>query len=268
MENLKNTTKNGCIIECQNVTSQYGSFVACRNVSFSVNKGDYLCIVGANGSGKSTIVKTILGLIEPKNGKIIRQTAQIGYLPQKTEIQRDFPATVKEVVLSGTILAQKRSNFGIFYSREQKQQAQNQMEKLELLPIANKSFRELSGGQQQRVLLARSLCAAKDLLVLDEPVTGLDPAVTDELYTIIRKLNQEENLAVIMVSHDVHRAVQNASHILHMDKEVAFFGTTGEYQKNPLYNDLSHVEVCQTHLCTHCGSDCNASHIILGQHSH
>ncbi len=268
MENLNDTGKNGCLIECRNVATQYGSYVACQNVSFSVNRGDYLCIVGANGSGKSTIVKTLLGLLEPKTGSIERNTAQIGYLPQKTEIQRDFPATVREIVLSGTIRANSISNFGFFHSKEQKQQAQSQMEKLELLPIENKSFRELSGGQQQRVLLARSLCAAKDLLVLDEPVTGLDPAVTDELYTLIRRLNKEENLAIIMVSHDVHRAVQNASHILHMNREVAFFGTTGEYQKTSLYRDLSHVEVCQTHLCTHCGSNCNASHIILGQHSH
>ena len=262
MKNLKNTNTSDCIIECENVTSQYGSFVACQNVNFSVNKGDYLCIVGANGSGKSTIVKTLLGLLEPKSGKIIKKTSQIGYLPQKTEIQRDFPATVKEVVLSGTILEKNIANFGIFYSKEQKAQAQNQMEKLSLLTISNKSFKELSGGQQQRVLLARSLCAAKDLLVLDEPVTGLDPTVTDELYTIIRKLNKEENLAIIMVSHDVHRAVQNASHILHMNKSVAFFGTTSEYQKNSLYSELSQVEVYQTHLCNHCGTNCNASHII------
>lgn len=256
------------LLEVSHLTVRYEHHIACEDVSFSLAEGDYAAIVGENGSGKSTLVKTLVGLIPPASGEVRMngiERREIGYLPQSTVVQKDFPASVTEVVMTGCI---GKGGFHPFYTSEQKKTAHDMMELLGVTPFAKKSFRELSGGQQQRVLLARSLCAAKDLLVLDEPVTGLDPAVTDELYTIIRKLNQEENLAVIMVSHDVHRAVQNASHILHMDKEVAFFGTTGEYQKNPLYNDLSHVEVCQTHLCTHCGSDCNASHIILGQHSH
>ena len=147
--------------------------------------------------------------------------------------------------------------------------ALEQIKKLNLEQIINKNFSDLSGGQQQRVLLARALCAAKDLLVLDEPVTGLDPLVTDELYSIIRKLNKEENLSVLMVSHDVHRAVQNATHILHMNNSPLFFGTAQEYQKSKLYNQMSNVEVCETHLCTHCGSGCNATHIHLpGDYSH
>ena len=159
------------------------------------------------------------------------------------------------MVLSGCI----KKN--LFYSKEDKKLAEKQIEKLGLSEIAKKSYRELSGGQQQRVLLARALCAAKNLLVLDEPVTGLDPVVTDELYSTIRELNQKEKIAVIMVSHDVNRAVQNATHILHMDKKPLFFGTAKDYEKTEYYGDMTNVEVCETHLCHHCGSNCHASHI-------
>lgn len=244
------------LIQCTDVCVNYGSFEACKNVSFSIEKGDYLCVVGANGSGKSTIVKTILGLMKNKSGIIIFNKKNTGYLPQQHNIQRDFPASVKEVVLSGC-----SNGRNIFYSKADKLNAEGQIKRLGIESIAKKNFSELSGGQQQRVLLARALCAAKDLIVLDEPVTGLDPIVTDELYSIIRKLNKEEKVAVIMVSHDVHRAVQNATHILHMNKEPLFFGTSAEYQKSALYESMTQVEVCETHLCNHCGTDCNATHI-------
>lgn len=246
------------LIECKEVCVNYGSFEACKNVSFEINSGDYVCIVGANGSGKTTIVKAVLGLTPIKSGSILRNQLGIGYLPQKNSIQRDFPASVKEVVLSGCL---ERGR--LFYNRKDKENAMAQIKKLGLEPIVNRTFSDLSGGQQQRVLLARALCAAKELLVLDEPVTGLDPVVTDDLYSIIRKLNQEEKLAVLMVSHDVHRAVQNATHILHMNNSPLYFGTASDYQKNPLYKQMSSVEVCETHLCTHCGPSCNATHIHL-----
>lgn len=244
------------LICCEDVCVSYGSFEACKNISFSVEQGNYLCIVGANGSGKTTIVKAILGLLDIKAGKLICDKKNTGYLPQKSNIQRDFPASVKEVILSGF------SN-KLFYGKKEKEEVLKQIKSLGLESIENKSFSELSGGQQQRVLLARSLCAAKKLLVLDEPVTGLDPVVTDEFYSIIRSLNKDSGLAIIMVSHDVHRAVQNATHILHMNNSCLFFGTAEEYKKTKLYEEMSHVEVCETHLCNHCGTDCNASHVIV-----
>ncbi len=246
------------LIETKDLCINYGSFEACKNVNFQINPGDYVCIAGANGSGKTTLVKAVLGLAPVKSGSILRNKMGIGYLPQKNNIQRDFPASVKEVVLSGCM-----TDRHLFYTKADRENAKHQIERLGLTAIANRNFSDLSGGQQQRVLLARALCAAKDLLVLDEPVTGLDPVVTDELYAIIRKLNQEEKLAVLMVSHDVHRAVQNASHILHMNNTPLFFGTSAEYQKTELYKQMSHVEVCETHLCTHCGPSCNATHIHL-----
>ncbi len=244
------------LVECNDVCVNYGNFQACRSVNFKINPGDYVCIVGSNGSGKTTLVKAILGLLPIKSGKITLDKLKTGYLPQQNNIQRDFPASVKEVILSGCLTRGR-----LFYSRRDRENLQKQIKSLSLEKIAEKSFSELSGGQQQRVLLARALCAAKNLLVLDEPVTGLDPLVTEELYSIIKKLNTEQNIAVLMVSHDVQRAVNSASHILHMNREPLFFGTAEEYKKTEHYSTLSNMEVCETHLGDRCSSNCNATHI-------
>lgn len=259
---------NNTIIQCNNITCTYGNYVAVENVSFEIHQGDYLCIVGANGSGKSTLVKTILGLNKSFTGQIIKTSNKngIGYLPQQRQVQKDFPASVYEVVISGCL---NKKRFFNFYTKADKQCAIQNMEKLSITDLKNLSFRDLSGGQQQRVLLARALCAADNLLVLDEPVTGLDPTVTDELYSIIKKLNSQDNLAVIMVSHDIHRAVQNSTHILHMNKKSLFFGSSEEYKKTDLFTNLSHVEVCSTHCSCECDdTSCNASHIVLKNHHH
>ena len=248
------------LISCQNVCVNYGSLIAVDNVSFSLHEGDYLCVVGANGSGKSTLIKSILGMCKPHAGKIEKNCKGIGYLGQQNMTQRDFPATVREVVMSGCL----SQSFLPFYSAKEKKRAKEQIYKLGLEKLTKKSFKELSGGQMQRVLLARAFCAASELLILDEPVNGLDPIVTDELYSIVRNRNREEGLAVLMISHDIHRAVQNATHILHMNNDALFFGTSEDYKKTHFYNEMTTVETCSTHACTHCGSDCTASHIKVG----
>ena len=221
------------LLACRDAVIGYDNTVAVNGVSFELERGDYLCIVGENGSGKSTLLKGILGLIPMRGGSVdfadgLRRT-DIGYLPQQTQAQRDFPATVREVVLSGCLNGSK----GPFYSRADRSLANKNMEKLSITNIANRSYRELSGGQQQRVLLARALCAAKELLLLDEPVTGLDPVVTAEFYRLIKKLNRDSGIAVIMVSHDIECAVENANKILHLgSRGVEFFGTTEDYLKS------------------------------------
>lgn len=200
-------------------------------LTFEVRTGDYLCIVGENGSGKTTLMKTLLKLQDPLSGTIelgdglLRN--EIGYLPQQTLVQKDFPASVREVVLSGCL---GKGGFHPFYTREEKALADKQMERMEVLDLADRSIRDLSGGQQQRVLLARALCAADKVLVLDEPVSGLDPRVTEELYTLIEKLNKG-GITVIMISHDIDAALKYASHILHIGKTV-FFGTKEDYLKS------------------------------------
>lgn len=213
---------------CQNVSLGYDNQVIVQNLDFSIEAGDYLCIVGENGSGKTTLMKALLGLHAPLGGRILTgdgvKQNEIGYLPQQTDVQRDFPASVREIVRSG---CQGRCGIRPFYKKEEKELAEKNMERMGITQFADRCYRELSGGQQQRVLLARALCATQKLLLLDEPVSGLDPRVTAEMYQLIEELNQD-GITIIMISHDISAAIKYASHILHIDKTV-FFGTKEEY---------------------------------------
>ncbi|MCR5773799.1 MAG: ABC transporter ATP-binding protein [Lachnospiraceae bacterium] len=206
----------------------YDSHTILKGISFTVNSGDYLCIVGENGSGKTTLMKTLLNLQEPISGSVDigdgLKKNEIGYLPQQTILQRDFPASVREVVLSGF---QGSCGLRPFYNKEEKRLAVENMEKMGIRELEGQCYRELSGGQQQRVLLARALCATRKLLLLDEPVSGLDPMVTAEMYSLIKKLNAE-GITIIMISHDIGVAIRYASHILHIGNSV-FYGTRDEY---------------------------------------
>ena len=216
-------------IECKDVSVKYESQVVLENISFSIEVGDYLCIVGENGSGKSTLVKTILGLEGVKSGEIIfgdkLNKNEIGYLPQQTQAQKDFPASVYEVVLSGRLNSR---GINPFYSSKDKKMANEMIKSLGIEKIKKKSFRELSGGQQQRVLLARALCDTKKIIILDEPITGLDPTVTREMYSIIKEINKK-GITIVMVSHDINFAINNANKILHLKKKIKFFGSTEDY---------------------------------------
>ena len=219
------------LITCKDVSFAYDGRTVAEGLDFEVHKGDYLCIVGENGSGKTTLMKGLLGLNRPKTGFITTAegltSTSIGYLPQQTTAQKDFPASVHEVVLSGRL---SRRGILPFYSKQDRQTALANMEKLGILSIAKKSFRELSGGQQQRVLLSRALCAAKDVLLLDEPVAGLDPLATSDLYKTIKSLSHE-GVTIIMISHDIHAAAEYASHILHLQNRQIFFGPTADYKQ-------------------------------------
>ena len=227
------------LITVSNASLGYEGKAIVSDINFSVSDGDYLCIVGENGSGKSTLMKTLLGQKNVISGKIefsdgLKQN-EIGYLPQQTEVQKDFPASVKEIVLSGCL---NRSGFRPFYSKSQKETAARNMEKLGITDLSGKCYRELSGGQQQRVLLARALCAAEKLLVLDEPVAGLDPMVTKSLYSLIEEINKS-GMTVIMVSHDMEAAVEYATHILHIGHKPLFFGKKEDYVKSDVYHRFS-----------------------------
>lgn len=225
------------IIKCSDVTMSYEGKSVFTNLSFELEKGSYLCIVGENGSGKSTLMKGILGLLKPTNGKIEYSDgliqSQIGYLPQQSSVQRDFPASVYEVVLSGTLNGR---GMRPFYSKKEKALADKNLERLSITHLKKRCYRELSGGQQQRVLLARALCATKTLLLLDEPVTGLDPVVSAEFYELISDINKNDNITIIMVSHDIQESVKNASHILHIENKSCFYGTVNEYLNNSISN--------------------------------
>lgn len=238
-------------ISARKISMSYEKKLILDEVSFDVEAGDYLCIVGENGSGKTTLMKGILGLMPLKSGTIQFgegvKSNQIGYLPQQTVIQKDFPASVFEVVLSGCL---NRIEMRPFYSGQEKKRALRNLEVLGIKNLKYKSYKSLSGGQQQRVLLARALCAAEKVILLDEPVTGLDPLATGELYRIIRDLNGR-GVTVIMISHDVKAAVNNANKILHIGDSAEFFGSTEDYIKS---------EAGKQFL----GQDCREGHEDLG----
>ena len=225
-------------LTCDALLLGYDKTAITDEISFAVQKGDYLFILGENGAGKSTLMKTLLQLIPPLSGTITTDDGltpyEIGYLPQQTVVQRDFPATVWEIVLSGTL---SHCKMRPFYSKREKQLAQRNLERMGISHLKRKCYRNLSGGQQQRVLLARALCATTKLLVLDEPVTGLDPKATTHFYEMIQMLNQE-GISVIMVSHDVSAAIAYGSHILHIEKKQTFYGTKEEYLKSNLFHNF------------------------------
>lgn len=240
------------LIDFNKVTIGYDGKSVISDLTFQIKQNEYVCIVGENGSGKTTLMKCLLGLIPPLSGKItfgdgLTQN-EIGYLPQKTVLQKDFPASVEEVVLSGCL----NKKYTLFYSKEQKKTAQKNMELTGITDIRKNCFRELSGGQQQRALLARALCATTKLLILDEPVTGLDPVASADMYNLVKNL-YKEGITVIMVSHDITAAVNNATKILHLSKDNYFFGSTHQYL---------HSDVGKKFLITDCPcDDCQHHHI-------
>lgn len=221
------------IIKCEHTDFGYENHDAVIDLNLEIYPGDYLCVVGENGSGKSTLIKGILGLLKPTGGTLAvadeLKRGGIGYLPQQTAAQKDFPATVQEVVLSGTL--SRRGNRP-FYSRAERKLAAHNLERLGIEHLKQKCYRELSGGQQQRVLIARALCATEQLLILDEPITGLDPSAIQDFYHLIKKLNKEDGITIIMVSHDIGNVISQANKILHLHRRVVFCGTAEAYRQS------------------------------------
>lgn len=227
-------------IKCKDLSVGYDSNIVSRGINFNLEAGNYLCIVGENGAGKSTLMKTLLGLIPKLSGEMEYgedlSKSDIGYLPQQTLLQKDFPASVREIVLSGHI-----GKGSLHYSRIQKQIARESMEYMSISNLANKCYMDLSGGQKQRVLLARALCATSKLILLDEPVTGLDPKVTTDFYNLVKKLN-DDGISIIMVSHDIESSIKYASHILHIAEKQLFFGETKDYIDSQAYKIFGIIE--------------------------
>lgn len=221
------------LITIRDLSLGYGNRILTEGMDMQVDSGEYVCVIGENGAGKSTFIRTLLGLQSPLKGKItfgegLKKT-QVGYLPQQTVVQRDFPATVEEIVLSG---CQGSKGLRPFYNSREKEEAKRNMERMNISEFAKRSYRKLSGGQQQRVLLARALCASSRLLVLDEPVAGLDPKATEDMYALIKGLN-DDGVTIIMISHDISAALTFASHILHMRSRSVFL-TKEEYLKSDI----------------------------------
>lgn len=223
-------------IRCDGVSLGYDGKNIVENLSFEVERGDFFCIVGDNGSGKTTLMRAMLGLKKVSAGVIEfdekRAGAHLGYLPQQSEDRRDFPATVEEVILSGCVGALGKK---FFFSRSNKKTAKENMYRLGISSLAKKSFSELSGGQRQRVLLARALCAVDDVILLDEPVSGLDPSATEDMYELVSELNENHGVTVIMITHDIGAAIKYSDKILYMGKEPRFFGSAEEYISSSVF---------------------------------
>ena len=223
------------LLSCNNAAFAYDGRKVVSNLNFTVEPGDYLCIVGENGAGKSTLVKGLLGFIKPCEGSVTMGSGlkvnEIGYLPQQTDVQRDFPASVYEVVLSGCL-----NSLGMrpFYTKDHRERTEAMMDRLSITALKKSCYRELSGGQQRRALLARALCATRKLILLDEPTTGLDPLVTMEIYRLIKDINHHDGITVIMVSHDIPAAVRDGQHILHLSPNGPYWATAAEYRSSPL----------------------------------
>ena len=223
------------LLSCRDVSLGYEGQPILEHLSLTVEAGDYLCVVGDNGSGKSTLIKGLLGLLPPLSGEIVRapelRRGAVGYLPQQTRAQKDFPATVFEVVLSGCL---NSGGLHFFYTAAQKSAVLMNLGKLGILELKDQCYRDLSGGQQQRVLLARALCAASQLLILDEPITGLDPAAAQDLYKTLAYLNGKEGMAILMVTHDLKSALHSARTVLYVGHDNWFHGTVEDFLASPL----------------------------------
>ncbi len=218
------------LIELKKLNIGYGHKVVCKDINFTIEQGQYICVVGENGSGKSTLLKTILGLNREVSGKIIFAddvtSKGIGYLPQQNEIQRDFPATVREIIMSGFI---GKMGFRPFYNKPEKEKCSVICKNLDISDLIDKSFKELSGGQQQRVLLARALCATDNILVMDEPVNAMDNKTVKKFYQLIKKLNTENGLTIIMVSHNLESVISSATHVIYLKDKMEFAGTKEDF---------------------------------------
>ncbi len=244
------------LMQCTELVLGYEKKTITAPITFSVSEGDFIAVTGENGAGKSTLVKTLLGLIPPLEGKVTlaeqMSARDIGYLPQSSFTSRDFPASVREVVLSGCLA--KRGIFP-FYKKSHRETAEANMARLGIESIADRCFRELSGGQAQRVLLCRALCAASKMLLLDEPVQGLDPSATHEMYDAVSDLNKNDNMAVLMVSHDICTTLGYASHILHLGRDSIFFGSVDEYRRSEIGHEFIYAHGgscdCEKHSHTH-----------------
>lgn len=235
-------------IECRDLKLGYDGQVVTEGINFDVEEGDYLCIIGENGAGKSTLMKALMNLNKPMSGEIsfsddIKRN-EIGYLPQNKDFQRDFPASVREIVISGCL---SKCGLRPFYGRAEKRTAEENMKKMDIWDLRKKCYRELSGGQQQRVLLARALCATGKLLLLDEPVTGLDYKVTCEFYGLLSDLNKS-GVSIVMVSHDLEEAMGHANKILQIGREQVFFGDKNEYLMSESWKAFHqhHKDHCHT----------------------
>ena len=210
------------ILEVENLKVSYSNHVALENINFKIDNGDYVCLVGENGSGTSTLVKTIVGLLKPDEGKINLNISldEVAYLSQTNLKELDFPATAKEIIMSGV---QKHRKLP-FYTKKDKEAYEEIIKKLKIEELQNRRIGDLSGGQKQRILIARALIRNPKLLILDEPATGLDYNITKELYKILENENKNHQMTIIMATHDLDELNEIKPRIIYLAKTIKYDG--------------------------------------------
>lgn len=219
------------LIEVVHLTLGYDHQEVISDLSLTIEEGDFVCIVGPNGAGKSTFVKGLLGILKPMRGKVLFHDLKqnfIGYMPQESKVDKHFPASVMEIVLSGTL---NQVGWNSFYHKKEKQKAEETLKLLGISSLKNQHFSDLSGGQRQKVLLARGLCASSKLLILDEPSNNLDQSSKMELYQILKSLNQNKGMTILMITHDLDHHNLIGNKILSLEKGHYFYGSVEEFVK-------------------------------------
>lgn len=220
------------ILSVQNLCASYEGRRVLTDISFEVNRGDYLCIVGESGVGKSTLMRCLMGMTKPDAGSVAYgegvRPSLIGYLPQQGDYRPDFPSSVKEIVRSG-LIGRKRAF--IWFGAGEKEKVRKAMEQLGIWDLRDRRYCDLSGGQKQRALLARTLVATDSLMALDEPATGLDAVATSELFETVRQIH-ESGVTVVMSANDAKVALLYATHILQLRGRALFFGSAQQYLRS------------------------------------
>ena len=216
------------IIEIKNLTAAYDNHDAIKDVNIDIKKGEYICLVGENGSGKSTLIKTIVGLHKKSSGDIIKNITddKIAYVAQNNMKDLSFPATAKEIIMTGV---QKHRKLP-FYTKKDWEMFDKVCEMLDIKSIIHNQIGNLSGGQRQRVILARAIIREPELIILDEPCSGLDANITKELYTILDKLHKENNMTIVMATHDLHEIQSMDVRVICMATTVKFDGKIEDWK--------------------------------------
>lgn len=221
--------KNMNIIEVKNLTTTYNGHVAIKDISFNIEKGEYVCLVGENGSGKSTLLKTIVGLNKKDSGEIIKNinVDKISYLAQNNLVDLNFPATAKEIIMTGV----QKHKVLPFYRKDDHKRFEEICDLLGIRGLINRQISDLSGGQRQRIMLARALIREPELLILDEPCSGLDVNITKEFYNTLSKLNQENGLTIIMATHDLDEVENDNARVICMATDIKFDGNIVKWRE-------------------------------------
>lgn len=241
---MHQVTHSDTIVDLDHICFSYGYEEVIKDVSLQIHKGDYVGIIGPNGGGKTTLLKLMLGLLKPTDGTVrlfnkdiknFTAWSKIGYVPQKRTIETSFPVTVEEVVAMGRY--GKRGLFR-FLNKLDLEKTHQALRYVDLLEYKNRLISDLSGGQQQRVFIARALAGEPEIIFLDEPTVGVDIKTQKEFYSLLRKLNHELKLTLVLVSHELDVVAHEATELGYINRTLEYYGDPDEFLKGAYFHEL------------------------------